>query len=96
MFYSVWYKIVMIRTNPYTPEQVAEVLQISKNTVYSLINRGEIVAKKIGKAYRIPAQSLSFFMTGLDDDLYNAQREDQRSVAQIEEEIASVRKSKSA
>ncbi len=86
----------MIRTNPYTPEQVAQVLQISKNTVYSLINRGEIIAKKIGKVYRIPARSLSFFITGLDEDLYRAEREDLRSVTKVEEELFSVRKSKTA
>ena len=39
----------------YTPEQVAEILQLSKKTVYELIGKGEIVAKKIGKVYRIPA-----------------------------------------
>ena len=31
----------------YTPEQVAQLLQLSKNTVYELINRGEIVAKNL-------------------------------------------------
>ena len=44
----------------YTPKQVAIMLQLSKNTIYQLINRGEIVAKKIGKVYRIPVSSLSF------------------------------------
>ncbi|MBI3069914.1 MAG: helix-turn-helix domain-containing protein [Candidatus Levybacteria bacterium] len=48
----------------YTPQQVAEMLQLSKNTVYQLISRGEIVAKKIGKVYRIPQNSLSFIFTG--------------------------------
>ncbi len=41
----------------YTPEQVAQILQLSKNTIYELIGRGEIIAKKIGKVYRIPASS---------------------------------------
>jgi len=53
----------MLRTfdtsQTYTPEQVAKMLQLSKNTVYDLIGRGEIVAKKFGKVYRIPAISLS-------------------------------------
>src|SRR3989344_5589630 len=43
----------------YTPEQVAKILQLSKNTVYQLIHKGEITAKKIGKVYRIPADALS-------------------------------------
>lgn len=53
------------RPKVYTPEQVAEILQLSKNTVYELIKRGEIVAKKFGKVYRIPASSLSFVSGGL-------------------------------
>ncbi|MBI4096932.1 MAG: helix-turn-helix domain-containing protein [Candidatus Levybacteria bacterium] len=75
----------------YTPEQVADMLQISKNTVYDLISRGEIIAKKIGKLYRIPASSLSFIFTGLDYDLYKADREDRKQLDRIEKEIAKVR-----
>lgn len=76
----------------YTPEQVATMLQLSKNTVYQLINRGEIVAKKIGKVYRIPFSSLSFIFTGLDEDIYRAQQEDLKSIAKIEKELSRVRK----
>lgn len=77
----------------YTPEQVAAMLQLSKNTVYQLISRGEIVAKKIGKVYRIPISSLSFIFTGLDEDLYQAQEEDLKNLAKVEKELAKVRKS---
>ena len=76
----------------YTPEQVAAMLQLSKNTVYQLINRGEIIAKKIGKVYRIPAKSLSFLFTGLDEDLYEAQKEDLKNLTRVEKEIDKVRK----
>lgn len=75
----------------YTPEQVADMLQLSKNTVYDLIGRGEIVAKKIGKLYRISAPSLSFFFTGLDFDLYQADQTDRKELSRIEAEIAKVR-----
>ncbi len=78
-------------TKAYTPEQVADMLQLSKNTVYELISRGEIVAKKIGKLYRIPPTSLSFFFTGLDYDLYEADQEDRKQLPRIEEEINAVR-----
>jgi len=78
-------------TKVYTPEQVAELLQLSKNTVYELINRGEIVAKKIGKLYRISEPSISFFFAGLDYDLYQADREDNKYLSNIEEEISKVR-----
>ena len=73
------------------PEQVAEMLQLSKNTVYDLISRGEIIAKKIGKVYRIPANSLAFIFTGLDLDLYNAQKADLAKIGKIQKEISRVR-----
>lgn len=79
--------------NVYTPEQVASILQLSKNTVYQLINRGEIVAKKIGKVYRIPLSSLSFIVTGLDADLYQAQKEDLKKIKKIRLAIKKVRAS---
>ncbi|MBI2614057.1 MAG: helix-turn-helix domain-containing protein [Candidatus Levybacteria bacterium] len=76
----------------YTPEQVAIMLQLSKNTIYQLISRGEIVAKKIGKVYRIPASSLSFIFTGLDEDLYRAEQEDLKNIAKVQKELVEVRK----
>lgn len=76
----------------YTPEQVAVMLQLSKNTVYQLIGRGEIVAKKIGKVYRIPTSSLSFMFNGLDKDFYNAQKEDLKNLTKIQGTLAKVRK----
>lgn len=83
----------MLRTKitAYTPEQVAEMLQLSKNTVYDLIGRGEIVAKRIGKLYRISAASLSFFFTGLDDDLYLADLKDREQLSAVKDELGKVR-----
>lgn len=75
----------------YTPEQVAEILQLSKKTVYELIGKGEIIAKKIGKVYRIPASSISFVFTGLDNDLYNAEEEDNKNVKKIQKNLSDVR-----
>lgn len=76
----------------FSPEQVASMLQLSKNTVYGLIARGEIVAKKIGKLYRIPASSISFLFTGLDFDLYKAEKEDSKNISRVEKELSRVRK----
>lgn len=75
----------------YTPEQVAEILQLSKNTVYNLINKGEIVAKKIGKVYRIPASSIYFVFSGLDSDLDKAEQEDLRNINKIQTELSKTR-----
>ncbi|MDP2692014.1 MAG: helix-turn-helix domain-containing protein [bacterium] len=79
-------------TKAYTPEQVAEMLQLSRNTVYELIGRGEIIAKKLGKVYRIPSSSISFLFTGLDSDLYLAEEDDKKSLPLIEKELKKVRK----
>jgi excisionase family DNA binding protein len=75
----------------YTPEQVATILQLSKNTIYDLIGRGELVAKRFGRVYRIPASSLSFMFNGLDADLYNAEQVDAVSLSQIHKELSTVR-----
>ncbi|MEH7548742.1 helix-turn-helix domain-containing protein [Neobacillus vireti] len=37
----------------YTPDEVAQIFQISKHTVYELIKRGELQAFKIGNKMRI-------------------------------------------
>lgn len=75
----------------YTPEEVAIILKLSKNTVYDLINKGEIRAKKFGKAYRISPRELSFVFTGLDEDLYRMDQEDVRNIAQIHDALRTVR-----
>lgn len=79
-------------TKAYTPEQVAGMLQLSRNTVYELINRGEIIAKRLGKIYRIPSSSISFLFTGLDSDLYLAEEKDKKNLPPIEKELKKVRK----
>lgn len=71
----------------YTPKQVAGMLQLSKNTVYDLIGRREIVAKRIRKVYRVPASSLYLIFTGLDADLYAAEQEDLKSLPNVHKEI---------
>lgn len=82
----------MLQPKAYTPEQVAQMLQLSKNTVYELINRGEIIAKRIGKKYRIPSSSISFIFTGLDFDLYKAEKKDLEYTDGIQDVLSSVRK----
>ncbi|MEK7633605.1 MAG: helix-turn-helix domain-containing protein [Patescibacteria group bacterium] len=76
----------------YTPEQVASILQLTKNTVYDLIGRGEIIAKKIGKVYRIPVTSVYFALTGMDYDLYLSEKEDFKNLDRVEKAIKEVRK----
>jgi len=81
----------MFTPTTYTPDQVAQILQLSTNTVYELIKKGEIVAKKLGKVYRIPASSISFALTGLDYDIYMAQKEDEKHLPKINKLISEFR-----
>lgn len=81
----------MLQAQVYTPDQVAQILQLNKNTVYGLIKNGEIIAKKIGKVFRIPAISLSFVLTGLDEDLFRAEKEDMKLQSKIRQELAQAR-----
>lgn len=37
----------------YTPIEVAEILKISKYTVYELIKRGELAAYRVGRKVRV-------------------------------------------
>jgi len=77
-----------------TPEQVATALQLSKNTIYQLIDSGEIIAKKYGRAYRISPKSLSYLYTGLDQDLYLAEQEDLVNQTEITNAFKLTRSSK--
>lgn len=43
----------------FTPEEVAEILKLSKYTVYEMIKRGEIKALKIGRGIRISQDHIS-------------------------------------
>ena len=45
-----------------TPEQVAEYFQLNTDTVYRLIRGKQLVASKIGRAYRIPKENLETFL----------------------------------
>ena len=75
----------------YTPEQTAELLQLSKATIYKLIEKGEIIAKKFGNVYRIPKASLNFIFSGLDYDLYLMDQIDRQNIDKIHETISKVR-----
>ena len=81
----------MLNTKVYTPEQVADILQLSKNTIYNLISKGEIVAKKLGRVYRIPKSSISFAFTGLDDDLYKKEQKDLKTLPKINKALSKAR-----
>jgi excisionase family DNA binding protein len=45
-----------------TPEQVAEYLQLTTDTIYRLIRRKELAATRIGRHYRVPKADLESFL----------------------------------
>lgn len=77
----------------YTPEEVAQILKLNKNTVYGLIKSGEIVAKKLGRVYRVPAASLSFALTGLDSDIQAAEKIDLENLPKVNTALKQARRS---
>ncbi len=45
-----------------TPEQVADYLQLNKDTVYRLIRQKRLAATRIGRHYRVPKEDLESFL----------------------------------
>ncbi len=45
-----------------TPEQVADYLQLNKDTVYRYIREGKLVASKLGRNYRISRANVDLFL----------------------------------
>ncbi|MBS4190642.1 helix-turn-helix transcriptional regulator [Bacillus sp. FJAT-49705] len=48
----------------YTPDEVAKMFKIAKNTVYELIKRGELLAFKVGNKMRIEKSEIDRFIDG--------------------------------
>ncbi|MDD2620960.1 MAG: helix-turn-helix transcriptional regulator [Syntrophomonadaceae bacterium] len=49
---------------PLTPEEAAQILKISRYTLYELIKRGEIPSRRIGRKIRIDHDSLMHYLQG--------------------------------
>ncbi|MCL0058706.1 helix-turn-helix domain-containing protein [Dehalococcoidia bacterium] len=45
-----------------TPEQVADYLQLSKDTIYRYIREGKLTASRLGRDYRIPKENVDLFL----------------------------------
>lgn len=45
-----------------TPSEAAELLRVSKMTIYRLIHGGHLAAIQVGKAYRIQSRDLEAFV----------------------------------
>ncbi|MCR1952933.1 helix-turn-helix domain-containing protein [Clostridium sp. DSM 100503] len=51
----------------YTVQEVCDYLKVSKNTVYGLINQGELKCKKVGRAYKITENALCNYVSSLEN-----------------------------
>jgi len=45
-----------------TPEQVAQYLQVRKDTVYRYIREGKLAAVRLGRVYRVPRENVDLFL----------------------------------
>ena len=45
-----------------TPQQVAEYLQLTPDTIYRYIREGKLVASRLGRQYRIPKRNVEAFL----------------------------------
>ena len=45
-----------------TPQEVAEYLQLTPDTVYRYIREGRLVASRLGRQYRIPKKNVELFL----------------------------------
>lgn len=52
----------MSEKSPYTPEEVAKILKISKFTVYEMIKRGDLAAYHIGRKVRVDVHDLDMYI----------------------------------
>lgn len=59
----------------YTPQEVADILKIKKNTVYELIKRGDIKCRKIGKQFRIRKDDLDTYLNHANEDNFSSESE---------------------
>ncbi len=74
----------LVQLKTFTPEQVASIYQISKASVYKMIQEGKILAKKINdRQYRIPQSELAWINGGIDKDILEMDKED-RNVLDVD------------
>jgi excisionase family DNA binding protein len=52
--------------NLLTVREVAEMMRVSKMTVYRLIDSGDLRAKRIGRGFRIPEKAVVDYLNSVD------------------------------
>lgn len=54
-------RVIQLKNEAYTPDEVAKIFKISKHTVYELIKRGELRAFKVGNKMRVEHSEIERF-----------------------------------
>lgn len=49
-----------------TVAEVAEVMRVSRMTVYRLVQRGDLPAVRVGRSYRVPADALDAYLAAAE------------------------------
>lgn len=49
-------------TQLYTPEEVAQILKVSRRAVQELLRRGELVGVKVGRYWRVSREALEEYL----------------------------------
>lgn len=59
----------------YTPEEIANILKLSKYTIYEMVKRGELPAYRIGRSIRISDSQIQSFMSNIKnkENVYDAE-----------------------
>ena len=69
-----------------TPQEVADILKIAKNTVYELIKRGELNAYRVGKKVRVDTKDVEEYKSRKSTSPSGIPRDESRTSASPQEE----------
>jgi len=62
-----------------TVVEVAEIMRVSKMTVYRLLHSGELLGVRVGRSFRVPADALEHFLATSIAPVETADEADRRS-----------------
>ena len=52
-----------------TVQEVAQLMRVSKMTVYRLVHSGELASVRVGRSFRVPERAVHEYLRGAFDDV---------------------------
>jgi excisionase family DNA binding protein len=52
-----------------TVQEVAQLMRVSKMTVYRLVHSGELASVRVGRSFRVPERAVHDYLRGAFDDV---------------------------